>query len=109
MSGVSEISEDLVQRPILGQEQACCDASSRFVGMLNGHNSLEDRAMVDVGQVREFERVMRKHGGVKHHIVILDAGHVKRCVIAARLDADIAFPPADHPEILSGSRHPISA
>jgi hypothetical protein len=70
--------------------------------MLNGHNSLEDRAMVDVGQVREFERVRGEHGSVKHHIVILDAGHVQRCVIAARLDADIAFPPSRSPRNIPG-------
>ena len=83
----------------LGQEQACCDSSSRFVGMLNGHDSLEDGAMVDVRQVREFERFRREHGGVKHHIVILDAGHVQRCVIRSGLDSDIALSPPDHPEI----------
>jgi hypothetical protein len=60
--------------------------------MLNRHDSLEDRAMVDVRQVREFARFRREHGSVKHHIVILDAGHVQGCVIAPRLDADIAFP-----------------
>jgi hypothetical protein len=48
--------------------------------------------MVDIRQVREFERFRREHGSLKHHIVILDAGHVQRCVVARRLDADIAFP-----------------
>jgi hypothetical protein len=55
------------------------------------------------GLVREFERFRREHRGVKHYVVILDAGHVQRCVIAPRLDADIAFPPADHPEIIPGN------
>jgi hypothetical protein len=49
--------------------------------MLNGDDSLEDGPMVDGRQVREFGRLRRQNGRVKHHVVILDAGHVQGCII----------------------------
>ena len=59
--------------------------------------------MVDVGQVREFDRFGRQHGSVKHYVVILDAGHVQSCIVRAGLDSDIALSPADHPKIFVGN------
>src|ERR1700693_6309979 len=71
--------------------------------MLNSDDSLEHGPMVDVRKVREFDRFGRQYGGVKHYVVILDAGHVQGCVIRTDLDSDIALSPADHPEIFLGN------
>jgi hypothetical protein len=71
--------------------------------MLNRDDPFEHGPMVDVRQVWQFDRLRRQHGGVKHYVVILDAGHMQGCVIGSGLDSDIALSPADHPEIFLGN------
>src|SRR6202521_4495924 len=71
--------------------------------MLNRDDSLEHGPMVDVRQVWELDRFRWQHGGVKQHVVILDASHVQSRIIRSGLDSDIALSPADHPEIFLGN------
>lgn len=70
--------------------------------MLNGDDPLKHGPMVDVRQMSEFDGFRRQHRGIRHHVVILDAGHVQGCVIRSGFDSDIALSPPDHPEIFLG-------
>ena len=63
--------------------------------------------MVDVRYVRQFNHLRRQHRGVKHHVVVLDAGHGQSSMARTGLDADTALSPADHSETIpreSGSQ-----
>lgn len=71
--------------------------------MLNRDDPLEHGPMVDVRQMRELDRFGGQHGGVKHYVVILDAGHVQGGVIRSDLGSDVALSPADPPEIFHGN------
>src|ERR1700683_561502 len=82
-----------------GQNDSGGDSCSWLFGMLNRDNAFQYRTVVDVRQVWKLHRFGRKHGGVKHHVIILDARHMQGCVVRSGLDSDVSFAPANYPEI----------